>query len=47
MLVGKDEVLAEVGPPTGLFDERGRETVRIGDVVHELRVDVVPELPNC
>jgi hypothetical protein len=30
-----------IGEATGLLDERGRETVRIGLVMRELRVDKV------
>ena len=42
--VGEDGVLAEVGEPTRLLDEGGREAVRVGLVVDELRGHEVPNL---
>ena len=44
VLFGEDAVLVVVGPMTSLLKEGGRQTVGIGLVVGQLRVDVIVNL---
>ena len=44
LLIREDKVLAEVGPSTSLLNEGRGEAVGVSDVVHQLGVDIIPEL---